>query len=137
MSEVLDRVSQIASRLGLSFEKEESVRIHIGEVQVQVVPEGERAASVTISLPLPSEYSTIEDIESLVNSYRAALTVFLSLKSFDEAKYELDTSLPTNPCLYLTKKFSNLDALAKELEEGLEKAKELASTAVEERGEEG
>jgi len=126
VSGVLDRVAEIASRLGLSFEKEESVRIHLGEVQVQVAPEDDGAVSVTIAIPLPSEYSRIEDLDTLVKSYRAALEVFLSLESFDEVKYELDTSLPTNPCLYLSKRFTKVEELLRELENGLEKARSLA-----------
>lgn len=101
--------------LGVSFEVEESTRIHIGELVVEVsAVNGE--AQVTVSIPLPVGG---EDPEYYIKVFSQAVKLITALG--DEVEYSLDTSLPSYPTLYASKKYSEpsilVDKLTRVIEE--------------------
>ena len=115
--DVLEEVARIAKELGLSFEKEESVRIHVDDVVVEVSPT-ESGARVTISIQLMPEGATREDVESVVKSFKRALEIAAALEN-GELSYEVDTSLPSYPYLYIVRSYSDASKLVEDLKKAL------------------
>jgi len=114
--EWLKRVCEELEKLGVSFEAEENVRIHVDDIVVQIAEGGDKAFSVSISIQLPP--SEVEDLEKYVDSFRKALTIASRMRS-GELAYELDTSLPDYPFLYIVRKYDDVETLVKELVEAL------------------
>jgi len=109
----LDEVAKIAKELGLSFEKEENVRIHINNVVIEVAPT-ESGARVVLSVQLPAEGATPDEVKESVESFSKALRIAFELSS-GELKYELDASLPTYPCMYIVREYSDVNKMVEEL----------------------
>jgi len=111
----IKELRKILDELGISYEAEENVRVHVGEVVVQIgeLEEDERGYYVTASISLPSSESTLEEFDYYMDSFKAALKLILGLSG--EVKYELDTSLPDYPVLHITKKFNDAEKLVEDL----------------------
>ena len=117
----IKELRKILDGLGISCEAEENVRVHVGEVVVQIgeLEEDERGYYVTASISLPSSESTLEEFDYYMDSFKAALKLILGLSG--EVKYELDTSLPDYPVLHITKKFNDAGKLVEDLKSILKK----------------
>ncbi len=115
--DLLEEVAKIARDLGLSFEKEESVRIHVDDVVIEVTP-SDGGGKVAISIQLLPEGGSREDVESVVKSFRKALEIASMLES-GELTYEVDTSLPSYPYLYIVRSYSDASKLVEELRKAL------------------
>ncbi len=112
MASWIKKIRDVVEEVGYSFEFEETLRIHIGDIVVEVGVEGDKPA-VSISIPLPSSASTEEELDYYLRMYEQGLRVFLGLKG--EARYEVDTSLPEYPSLHLTRIYDNGDELAEDM----------------------
>ena len=117
----IKELRKILDELGISYEAEENIRVHVGEVVVQIgeFEEGEKGYYVTASISLPSSESTLEEFDYYMDSFKAALKLVLGLTG--EVRYELDTSLPDYPVLHITKKFNDAGKLVEDLKSILEK----------------
>lgn len=117
----IKELRKILDELGINYEAEENIRVHVGEVVVQIgeFEEGEKGYYVTASISLPSSESTLEEFDYYMNSFKAALKLILRLTG--EVKYELDTSLPDYPVLHITKKFNDAGKLVEDLKNVLKK----------------
>jgi len=117
----IKELRKILDELGISYEAEENLRVHVGEVVVQIgeFEEGEKGYYVTASISLPSSESTLEEFDYYMDSFKAALKLVLGLTG--EVRYELDTSLPDYPVLHITKKFNDAGKLVEDLKSILEK----------------
>jgi len=128
----IKELRKVLDELGVSYEAEENIRVHVGEVVVQIgeFEEGEKGYYVTTSINLPSSDSTLQEFDYYMNSFKTALKLILGLTG--ELKYELDTSLPDYPVLHVTRKFDDAgklienlkNVLKKLVEEGLVRASE-------------
>ncbi len=108
--EWVDKLVNGLKELGLSYEVEENVRIHIDDLVIQVSESGD-GYTVTISVQLPP--SEIDDVGRYVESYRKALEIVSKLSG--EIVYELDTSLPDYPFLYISRRYSDPNKMIEEL----------------------
>ncbi|NPA97561.1 MAG: hypothetical protein GXO32_08180 [Crenarchaeota archaeon] len=115
--DVLEEVAKVARELGLSYEKEESVRIHVDDIIIEVTPT-EQGAKVTLSLQLMPEGASREDVENVVKSFRRALEIAAELEN-GELSYEIDTSLPSYPYLYIVRSYSDPAKLVEDLRKAL------------------
>jgi len=117
----IKELRKILDELGINYEAEENIRVHVGEVVVQIgeFEEGEKGYYVTASISLPSSESTLEEFDYYMNSFKAALKLILGLAG--EVKYELDTSLPDYPVLHITRKFNDAGKLVEDLKNVLKK----------------
>ena len=117
----IKELRKILDELGISYEAEENIRVHVGEVVVQIgeFEEGEKGYYVTASISLPSSESTLEEFDYYMDSFKAALKLVLGLTG--EVRYELDTSLPDYPVLHITKKFNDAGKLVEDLKSILKK----------------
>ncbi len=113
----VEELKALLSSLGVSFEVEESVRIHVGDVVAEVVEE-DGSITVTASVSLPTPDAGPGDVDYYASQYRTALRLMLGLGGGLE--YELDTSLPDYPLLRIVKRFREpgevLEALRRSLE---------------------
>ncbi len=117
--DLLEEVAKIAKELGLSFEKEESVRIHIDDVVIEVSPSN-GGGKVTISIQLLPEGASSEEVEGVVKSFKKALEIASKLEG-GELTYELDTSLPSYPYLYIVRSYESKEKLLDDLKKALSK----------------
>jgi hypothetical protein len=83
------KVEELLKGFGARFEAEESVRIHVGDVIVEVSESGGGFA-IALSIEIPKSLS-LEDVDRCANAYRDMLK--LLVKSGAEPSYELDTSI--------------------------------------------
>ena len=81
----------------------ESLRMHIGELVVEVSTHPEGGFMVTMQVPLPGPGE--EQVDQYVKTFEKALKVFSRLKG--DAEYQLDTSLPDYPMLHLVRRYSD------------------------------
>jgi len=117
----IKELRKVLDELGISYEAEENVRVHVGEVVVQIgeFEEGEKGYYVTASINLPSSESTLEEFDYYMDSFKVALKLMLGLTG--EIRYELDTSLPDYPVLHITRKFNDAGKLVENLKNTLKK----------------
>ncbi|HIC99368.1 MAG TPA: hypothetical protein EYP08_07010 [Pyrodictiaceae archaeon] len=117
----IKELRKVLDELGISYEAEENVRVHVGEVVVQIgeFEEGEKGYYVTASINLPSSESTLEEFNYYMDSFKVALKLMLGLTG--EMRYELDTSLPDYPVLHITRKFNDAGKLVENLKNILKK----------------
>ncbi|HIQ55633.1 MAG TPA: hypothetical protein EYH59_02975 [Pyrodictium sp.] len=117
----IKELRKVLDELGISYEAEENVRVHVGEVVVQIgeFEEGEKGYYVTASINLPSSESTLEEFNYYMDSFKVALKLMLGLTG--EMRYELDTSLPDYPVLHITRKFNDAGKLVENLKNTLKK----------------
>jgi len=87
--EWVKKVEELLKGFGARFEAEESVRIHVGDVIVEVSESGGGFA-IALSIEIPKSLS-LEDVDRCANAYRDMLK--LLVKSGTEPSYELDTSI--------------------------------------------
>ncbi len=108
----LEEVAKVAKDLGLSYEKEESVRIHIGGLIMEISP-SDGGGRVVISMQLPSEDASPEDVKEAAENFGKALSIAFKLGG--ELRYELDTSLPSYPYLYIVREYDDAKKLVDDL----------------------
>ena len=117
--EWVDRLKRVFEELGLSYEIEEAVRVHIDDLIIQLSEaEDGQGISVSISVALPSEDMTLEDAEKCAKSIEKALRIAAMLNR-GELSYELDTSLPSYPTLYIARKYSDREAIVEDFVKAL------------------
>ncbi len=103
-AEWVKKLAKKLEELGVDHEYEgESLRLHIGDLVVEVSthPEGGYMVSMQVPLPGPSE----ENVDQYVETYRKAVKLYARLKG--EAEYQLDTSLPDYPMLHIVRKYDD------------------------------
>ncbi len=118
----IKKIRDVVEDVGYSYEFEETLRIHVGDVVVEVGVEGDKPA-VTVSVPLPSPASSEEELDYYLRVYEQGLRVFLGLRG--EAKFEVDTSLPEYPSLHLTRVYEDGERLAEDMGSLLRKLVEV------------
>ncbi len=123
MSEWVKKLKKALEEAGVSFEAEETVRIHLGDLVVEV-GEAEKGPTVTVSLQLPGAPPSAEEVESYTKTYQLALKLVSRLTG--ELGYELDTSLPGYPLLHIVVAYTDADKMAEEI---IAAVKELAPEA--------
>ena len=116
--EWIDRLKNVLEELGLSYEIEEAVRIHINNMIVQISEGSEGEMNVSISVALPSSEVSVDDVGRYVSDIEKAFSLAARL-SRGELLYELDTSLPSYPTLYITRVYRDRDALVNDLIDAL------------------
>ena len=116
-SEWVKRIQSILSKSSLRYEVEEAIRIHVDDIIIQIGESSDGLLSVSFSISLPSE-SSKEEIERVVQSFEKALHMSSILEQ-GELSYELDTSLPNYPVLYIVRKYRDTDALILDVEKML------------------
>ncbi len=122
MSAWLKRIRDAVEEIGYSFEFEETLRIHVGDVIVEVGAD-ENSYTVTVSVQLPGGEASEEELDYYTRLYEQALRVVLGLSG--ELRYEVDTSLPEYPSLHMVRVYSDPEKLADELIERLKKLAEV------------
>ena len=122
MSAWLKRIRDAVEEIGYSFEFEETLRIHVGDVIVEVGAD-ENRYTVTVSVQLPGGEASEEELDYYTRLYEQALRVVLGLSG--ELRYEIDTSLPEYPSLHIMRVYNDPEKLADELIERLKKLAEV------------
>lgn len=122
MSAWLKRIRDAVEEIGYSFEFEETLRVHVGDVIVEVGAD-ENRYTVTVSVQLPGGEASEEELDYYTRLYEQALRVVLGLSG--ELKYEVDTSLPEYPSLHIVRVYSDPEKLADELIEKLRRLAEV------------
>jgi len=112
--EWIDRLKKVLEELGLSYEIEEAIRIHIDGMIVQISEGSEGEISVSISVALPSSEISLDDVRKYAKDIEKAFSLAACLNR-GELLYELDTSLPSYPTLYITRVYRDRDALVSDL----------------------
>ena len=112
--EWIDKLKKVFEELGLSYEIEEAVRIHIDSMIVQISEGSEGEISVSISVALPSSEVSLDDVSRYAKDIEKAFGLAVRLNR-GELLYELDTSLPSYPTLYITRVYRDRDALVSDL----------------------
>ncbi len=118
-SEFIKRIKSVVEDLGFRHEVEENVRIHIDDVVMQIA-EAEEGYNVSISVSLPS--STETEVSSYVEAISKALKIS-SLLQGGELEYQLDTSIPDYPMLFIVRRYKDLDKLINDIRTALEKVR--------------
>ncbi len=129
MSAWVKELRKLLDEAGVSYEIEEGVRVHLGNIVVEAGESTSGKYAVTVSMQLPSE-AGLEDVDSYVNDFKIALSLVSKLKG--QVAYELDTSLPDYPTLRIIVEFRDPLDMAKALgnavkslvEEGVVEAKQ-------------
>ncbi len=120
----LKRIRDAVEELGYSYEFEETLRVHVGDVIVEVgVEEGGKGYTVTVSVQLPPSDAAEDELEYYSRLYEQALRVVLGLEG--EVRYEIDTSLPDYPALHIVRVYRDPEKLADQLIERLKKLVEV------------
>lgn len=112
--EWIDRLKKVFEELGISYEIEEAVRIHINDMIVQISEGNEGEMNVSISVALPSSEVSVDDVSKYARDIEKAFNLAARLNR-GELLYELDTSLPSYPTLYITRVYRDKDALVNDL----------------------
>ncbi len=87
--EWIDEIKSILREYNVSFESEESVRVHISDVILEI-RRSEENYIITINIEIP-KYIDINDIDRYVDAYRIFLEILA--KASAEPVYELDSSI--------------------------------------------
>ncbi len=111
-SEWIQMVREVLDRAGIRYEAEESIRIHIDDVVLQISEAEGKGFIVTASVELSSR-PTMQDIERIIDTLKRTLTI-LSITG-REFVYELDTSLPSYPFLYISINYGDIYELLEDL----------------------
>ncbi|AEM39778.1 hypothetical protein Pyrfu_1925 [Pyrolobus fumarii 1A] len=122
MSAWLKKLRDVVEEVGYSYEAEETMRIHIGDIIVEVGVEDGKYA-VTVSVPLPGSGATDEEVDYYARLYEQGLRVLLGLGG--DVKYEVDTSLPDYPSLHMTRLYDDADKLVEDMSRLLRKLVEV------------
>ncbi|ADM28429.1 conserved hypothetical protein [Ignisphaera aggregans DSM 17230] len=111
-SEWIQKVREILDSVGIRYEAEEAIRIHIDDMVLQISETEDGGFTIVASIELSSRPS-LQDIDRIVN----VLGKTLRLLSITERElvYELDTSLPSYPFLYISIRYRDLDELLNDL----------------------
>jgi len=111
-SEWIQKVREILDSIGIRYEAEEAIRIHINDMVLQISETEDGGFTIVASIELSSRPS-LQDIDRIVN----VLGKTLRLLSITERElvYELDTSLPSYPFLYISIRYRDLDELLNDL----------------------
>ena len=118
----LKRIRDVVEELGYSFEYEETLRVHVGDVILEVGAEGDKY-TITVSVQLPPGDFSEDELDYYLRMYEQALRVVAGLSG--ELRYEIDTSLPEYPSLHVTRVYADPEKLADELIEKLKKLVEV------------
>jgi len=111
-SEWIQKVREILDSVGIRYEAEEAIRIHIDDMVLQISETEDGGFTIVASIELSSRPS-LQDIDRIVN----VLGKTLRLLSITERElvYELDTSLPSYPFLYISIRYRDIDELLNDL----------------------
>jgi hypothetical protein len=103
-AEWVKRLASKLKELGVEHEYEgEALRLHIGELVVEVTTHPEGGYMVSMQVPLPG--SSGDQPDHYVNAFANAVRLFLRLSGSPE--YQLDTSLPDYPMLYIVRRYDD------------------------------
>ena len=120
----LKRIRDAVEEIGYSFEFEETLRVHVGEVILEVgVGEGGKTYTVTVSVQLPPRDASEDELDYYLRMYEHALRVIMGLGG--DLRYEIDTSLPEYPALHMVRVYDDPEKLADELIEKLRRLAEV------------
>ncbi len=118
-SSSIRKLQLLLKRFDISYEAENEVtRIHLNGSIIEIYPENSHVM-VSLSIPLPSENDSLEYLEYFSKAYEVVLRFILQTKK--AIRYQLDTSLPVNPSLYVFVEYDNFENIIKDLERFLEK----------------
>jgi len=111
-SEWIQKVREILDGVGIRYEAEEAIRIHIDDMVLQISETEDGGFTIVASIELSSRPS-LQDIDRIIN----VLGKTLRLLSITEREliYELDTSLPSYPFLYISIRYRDIDELLNDL----------------------
>ena len=114
---------------GFSFDAEgEATLVNLGEVTIEV-GESNGKYAVTVSVPLPGAGED-DDPDHYSEAFRKAITVMLGIGG--SLEYQLDTSLPDYPTLYITRKFDDPEELVDKFISALRKIGPRTSRSIRE-----
>ncbi len=103
-AEWVKRLAKKLEEAGVEHEYEgESLRLHLGELVVEVTTHPEGGFMVSMQVPLPG--GSEDKPDQYVSAFANAVKLFLRLSG--DAEYQLDTSLPDYPMLYMVRRYSD------------------------------
>ncbi len=111
-SEWIQKVREILDSAKIKYEAEEAVRIHLNDTVLQISEAEDGGFTIVASIELSSRPS-LQDIDRITNVLGKTLKI-LSITG-RELVYELDTSLPSYPFLYISIRYKGVDELLNDL----------------------
>lgn len=109
----IERVVDLLKAFALSFEAEESVRLHVAQCTVEVSAASPTEFAITISMELPTRVEGVSEVDKYAEAFRGLLTMVAKVGR--DVAYELDTGVPGYAFLRATFHVEGLDELLRVL----------------------